>query len=159
VSARTVRRSAGVVVASAALLLAGCSDDDADSVANDAQDQVDDASDRADDLQDDADDLKDDIEQELDEAEGQLDEGLARGQAEIFKQRLTDVGQDDSPSAEVDEWESIAADLPGDPDVSGIEDTDGDGVDDDGKVQISVDDSSACVTVSDASVEVADGVC
>jgi glucose/arabinose dehydrogenase len=39
-------------------------------------------------------------------------------------------------------------DLPGDPDVTGIEDRDGDGKDDDGKVQVNVGDQSACLTIS-----------
>ena len=43
--------------------------------------------------------------------------------------------------------ESVADDLPGDPSVSGIDDADGDGKDDDGKVQVVVGDQTACITV------------
>ena len=42
-----------------------------------------------------------------------------------------------------------ANDVPGDPQVSGIDDADGDGKDDDGKVELRVGDQSACVTVTD----------
>ena len=44
--------------------------------------------------------------------------------------------------------ESVA-DIPGDPSVSGIDDADGDGKDDDGKVQVAVGDQTACITVQD----------
>jgi hypothetical protein len=37
--------------------------------------------------------------------------------------------------------------LPGSPDIEGITDSNGDGQDDDGKVQVSVNDGKACVTV------------
>ena len=147
---RTIRASLALF-ATAALVFAGCSDDDTDSISSEAQQRVDQAS-------DDADDLKDQVEKKLDEAGEQFDEGVARGQAEIFRQRLTDLGRDE-PSIAVTDLEDIASDLPGDPEVTGIEDDDGDGDDDDGKVEISVDESSACVTISGSSVEVDDGAC
>ena len=46
--------------------------------------------------------------------------------------------------------QEVADDLPGDPEVTGIEDGDGDGLDDDGKVQVDQDDASACVTLPEA---------
>ena len=53
-----------------------------------------------------------------------------------------------------------ANDVPGDPTVTGITDTDGDGKDDDGKVELKVGDKSACVTVTDQNdVSVDDGAC
>jgi hypothetical protein len=145
-------RSAAVLVAALGLVFVGCSDDDADSISSEAQQQADRA-------QEQADDLKDEVQDKLDEAGETADETLARGQAELFRQQVTDLGQDDTPSVAVTDLESAAADLPADPDVTGIEDSDGDGDDDDGKVQITVDDSSACVTISGASVDVTDGEC
>jgi hypothetical protein len=141
-----------VLFAATALVFAGCSDDDADSVTSEAEERVDEA-------REDADDLKEDVEEKLDEAGDEVDEGLARGQAEIFRQRLTDLGGDDEPSLSVVDLEDIASELPGDPEVTGIEDDDGDGDDDDGKIEITVDESSACVTISGSSVEVDDGAC
>jgi hypothetical protein len=41
-----------------------------------------------------------------------------------------------------------ADDVPGDPDVTGIEDGDGDGRDDDGKVELATGDQRACLTVA-----------
>jgi len=56
--------------------------------------------------------------------------------------------------------EAAVRDLPGDPEVSGIEDADGDGRDDDGNVNVRVDDESACVTVHDnGEVNVSDDAC
>ena len=147
---RTIRASA-VLFATVALVLVGCSDD-TDSIASEAEQ-------RADEAQSDADDLREDVEEKLDEAGDEVDQGLARGQAEIFRQRLTDLGRDDEPSLAVADLEDIASELPGDPEVTGIEDDDGDGDDDDGKVEITVDESSACVTISGSSVEVDDGEC
>ena len=53
-----------------------------------------------------------------------------------------------------------ADDVPGDPEVSGIADADGDGNDDDGQVELKVGDQAACVTVtSQNDVSVDDGAC
>ena len=43
----------------------------------------------------------------------------------------------------------VVNDLPGDPEITGIDDGDGDGKDDDGKVEAHVDDQSACLTISE----------
>jgi hypothetical protein len=72
---------------------------------------------------------------------------------------VSELGQDETPSTAVDELESITSDLPGDPEITGIEDTDGDGNDDDGALQITVDDASACVKVAGSEVDVTDGAC
>lgn len=51
-------------------------------------------------------------------------------------------------------------DVPGDPTVSGITDSDGDGKDDDGKVQLEVGDQTVCVSVTDQNdVSVDDDAC
>jgi hypothetical protein len=51
-------------------------------------------------------------------------------------------------------------DLPGRPEVTGIEDKDGDGLDDDGKVEVHVKSEVACLTVSMAGrVDVTGGAC
>ena len=49
---------------------------------------------------------------------------------------------------DVDVLRENANDVPGDPAVEGIVDTDGDGKDDDGKVELRVGDQAACVIVS-----------
>lgn len=51
-------------------------------------------------------------------------------------------------------------DLPGSPDVTGITDSNGDGKDDDGKVQFTVGNGHACLTAHDnGTVDVTDGAC
>jgi hypothetical protein len=102
-------RSAAVLVAALGFAFVGCSDDDADSISSEAQQQADSAQEKAD-------DLKDQVEDKLDEAGEKADETLARGQAELFRQHLTDLGQDDTPSIAVTDLESAAEDLPADPD-------------------------------------------
>jgi hypothetical protein len=42
----------------------------------------------------------------------------------------------------------VVRDLPGDPKVTGIKDGNGDGKDDDGKVEVHVGDQAACLTIS-----------
>jgi hypothetical protein len=50
--------------------------------------------------------------------------------------------------------------VPGSPDVTGITDANGDGKDDDGKVEFTVGDQHACLTAHDnGSVDVTDGTC
>ena len=140
------------IAAAAVLTLAGCGDDTDSINSDDAESITDEARDRADQAEEDLGDLQDEVDEKLDEAGEAVDEGIARGQAEVFKQRLTELGDDDTPTRAVTELESLASELPGDPEVTGIEDSDGDGDDDDGKVQITVDDSamkgSSCTSMS-----------
>ena len=56
--------------------------------------------------------------------------------------------------------QDVADNMPGAFAVSGIDDTDGDGKDDDGKVQVTLGDQSACLTVQDnGETSVAEGAC
>jgi hypothetical protein len=56
--------------------------------------------------------------------------------------------------------QDVADNVPGAFAVSGIDDTDGDGKDDDGKVQVTLGDQSACLTVQDnGESSVANGAC
>jgi hypothetical protein len=74
----------------------------------------------------------------------------ARSVAEALRVSLQ--AQDLRDDQHVDDVATIEAavdDLPGDPDLSGIEDGDGDGRDDDGKIGVRVNDEAACVTVHD----------
>jgi hypothetical protein len=74
----------------------------------------------------------------------------ARGVAEAM--RLSLLAQDLGDDQHVDDvavLRAAAEDLPGDPEIVGIEDGDGDGRDDDGRVEVRVDDEAACVTARD----------
>jgi hypothetical protein len=87
------------------------------------------------------DDEKDDFER-LAESAG------ARSVAEALRVSL--LAQDLQADQHVDDVAVIQAavrDLPGDPDVLGVEDANGDGRDDDGKIEVRVDNEPACVTV------------
>ena len=55
----------------------------------------------------------------------------------------------------------VADKIPGSPDVSGVDDTDGDGLDDDGKVLVTVGDNSACLTIEENGTgsDISDGAC
>ncbi len=102
------------------------------------------------------------VDEVVEDAEGGVDEVQARGSAEALRVSLK--GND---TADEEGIRSVAAineaaeDLPGDPEVTGVDDGDGDGLDDDGKVQVTVDGQQACVVLpaegEDTTVE--DGAC
>jgi hypothetical protein len=123
---RTIAMRCAVVAASLVLagVAASCDDD------NDASDAVDEA--------------REDIEDAVGSAG-------ARGAAEAMRAALeaTDL-EGDETVRDVAVLQENADDVPGSPTVTGIEDADGDGKDDDGKVQLAVGDQEACVTVSDS---------
>jgi len=105
---------------------------------------------------------KDAAESAKEDAEDATGEAAARAAAEAYRGALkSDDAGDENGLRSIDVLEENAKDLPGDPEVSGIEDGDGDGADDDGKVQFDVSDKSACVTVpaSGEDVTVDDGDC
>jgi hypothetical protein len=134
---------ASVVLLSAGLF-ASCSDDDEDAVG----DAVDEAGER--------------LESAVTEVEGAIDDAGARVAAEAFAAAVDtdeDAASDGSTSMAVIE-ENIA-DLPGEPEVTGVEDADGDGADDDGLIGFVVDEDESCVELSPDSGEasVLDGPC
>src|SRR5918995_1202879 len=61
-----------------------------------------------------------------------------------------DIGGPDVDRRRVDVLLETVDDLPGSPEVTGIEDNDGDGLDDDGRLQAQVDDEVACIAVDDS---------
>ncbi len=117
-------RSSRVTRAAASLLLlcglAACSDD-----AGSAQDK--------------ARDVANDVKETANDA-------AARAVAESFRAALKAKGGGQS-LRNITLPNDVDGSLPGDPDISGISDSDGDGQDDDGKVWVKVNDSNACVTV------------
>ena len=105
-----------------------------------------------------ADDFEDGVDKVGDEVDETADEAAARGAAEELRTRMksNDTANDEGVRS-IAALNESAEDLTGDPDVTGIEDSDDDGLDDDGKVQVDVGDSSACLTLpeegEDTSVE------
>ena len=74
----------------------------------------------------------------------------ARAAAEAIRAALQAENLDANQTVrDVAVLQESVADIPGDPSVSGIDDADGDGKDDDGKVQVAVGDQTACITVQD----------
>jgi hypothetical protein len=84
----------------------------------------------------------------------------ARAVAEALRVVVLADGTDGPDRRRVDSLQENADDIPGEPDISGIADEDGDGLDDDGKVEITVDDEVACMTIADdGGVDVTGGAC
>lgn len=112
----------------------------------------------------------DDTQKEIDEAaeavrsdaEDVARDAGARAVGEAFRVSLetNDIAENDGYRS-VEALQDAADDLPGDPDISGIEDGDGDGLDDDGRVEVTVDGGSACVVIPETGTdaEVTDGAC
>jgi len=103
---------------------------------------------------DDAQNLREDVE----DATGSTG---ARAAAEAMRGALEgeDLGGGKSLQ-EVAVLRENAEDIPGDPTVEGITDGDGDGRDDDGRVELRVGDQAACVVVSaENDVSVENGAC
>jgi hypothetical protein len=96
----------------------------------------------------------DDVDDALDSAREQVEDVAgsagARAAAEAMRGVLEaeDLAPEETLRTMTVLQESVD-DLPGDPTVTGIEDTDGDGKDDDGNVEFAVGDQRACVTVAD----------
>ena len=118
-----------------------CSSDTKD----DAKETVDEA---GDDFQDGVDEVKDKAGEVGDAVDTKADEAAARAAAEELRNRVkaNDTANEEGARS-IAAIEESAKDLTGDPEVSGIEDSDDDGLDDDGKVQVDVGESSACVTL------------
>jgi hypothetical protein len=123
-----------LVVALALPMAAACSESEQQDARNTASSIEDDAREQADELG-----------QELDDATA---DARARAAAEDLRLRIKA-----NDAAEAQGARSVAAitesatDVVGDPEVAGVEDADGDGLDDDGKVQVNVEGASACVTL------------
>jgi hypothetical protein len=109
------------------------------------------------------DDTRDKAEKTVDEAKEKAGEAGARASAEAFRTSLKaqDIEDANGGVRSVEALRSAAEDLPGDPDITGIADADGDGRDDDGYVQAKVGHESACVTlpVSGDDIDVSGGAC
>ena len=112
---------------------------------------------------DDGGDNADDEAQELEEdAEDLIQEGGARAAAETVRASLVARNLDeDEHLRDVAVLEEAIDNVPGGPEVSGLDDGDGDGRDDDGRLQLKVGDESACVAVSEdgQTVDVEGGAC
>jgi hypothetical protein len=85
--------------------------------------------------------------EETNDVEEVAESAGARGLAEALRITLvTDDSHDDRRSVEA--LDEAVSDLPGSPEITGIEDDDGDGRDDDGEIVVHVDDEVACLTVA-----------
>lgn len=103
------------------------------------------------------------VESAREDVEESLDEAGARGAAESFRVSLKAQETDDDAGGvrAVDALNEAADDIPGDPEILGIADGDGDGADDDGLVEIRVGEELACVRLptSGNEIDVTGGAC
>lgn len=92
--------------------------------------------------------------------ENAADDTAARAQAEVFRAALRAADLDNDDDRRKIDVLNDAADELSDDVVVGIDDGDGDGLDDDGLVQIESNDQSACVRIAqDGDVKVTDDPC
>ncbi len=76
-----------------------------------------------------------------------VDEASARTQAEALRASLEASREDGESIRSITLISASVEDLPGDPNVTGVDDADGDGLDDDGMVEVELDGGVACVTL------------
>jgi hypothetical protein len=109
------------------------------------------------------DETRDKAEEAVEDAKEKAREAGARGIAETYRASIKaqDAKEGAGAVRNVEVLRAAAEDLPGDPDVSRIADDDGDGRDDDGYVEVNVDDERACVTLPESGddVDVSGGAC
>jgi hypothetical protein len=98
-----------------------------------------------------------------DEAEETAKQTGARASAEAFRVSVKAQDTDDGTGGvrNIEALRGAADDLPGAAEVVGIDDGDGNGIDDDGAVEVRVDDEYACVTLPESgdAVDVTGGRC
>jgi len=99
------------------------------------------------------------VESAREDVEEGVQEASARAAAEAFRGSVRAKETDNATGGvrALDALEAAAQDLedfPGDPTFAGIEDTDGDGVDDDGLVEVQVEEQVACVTLPESGNEI-----
>ena len=109
------------------------------------------------------DDTRDKAERAAEDVKDKARQAGARGTAEAFRASLRAQDADDASGGvrQVTVLQDAADDLPGDVDITGIADGDGDGRDDDGFVQVNVGGESACVTLPESGddIDVSGGAC
>ena len=94
------------------------------------------------------------VEDERDEAVEETEEFTAATEAETVAEALRaavlaeDLDEDEHAD-DVLVLRAAVEKLPGNPDIGGIDDDDGDGRDDDGRIEVHVDDDAACVSFVD----------
>jgi len=110
------------------------------------------SSDTKENAKDTAESVKEDAAENADDAGAEIeesgDEAQARAAAEDLRARIkaNDTANEEGARSVAAINESLE-DVAGDPELEGLEDGDGDGLDDDGKVQINIEESSACLTL------------
>lgn len=98
-----------------------------------------------------ADKAKDTVDSAGEDVQSGAQQATASSTAEAFRASLKgNKDADEQGLRSVDVLQQVADDLPGDPDISGIEDGDGDGLDDDGKIQVTAGDEQACISVPES---------
>jgi hypothetical protein len=120
-----------------ALLFAACSDD--------TQDKAEDA-----------------LESAASDADQAIDTGSAQGIGAALQASIEadDRYEDEGPRSMAVVQEN-ADDLPGEPEIVGLSDSDSDGLDDDGLVEVRVDDSAACLSLGEIGegIDISDEAC
>ncbi len=119
-----------------AATLGACGDDNRDEVSRQAEEALNEARQRA--------------REAADAVEQAGERAGARTVAEAIRAALVVENLETGENLrDVDVLREAVGDVPGDPQVSGIDDANGDGRDDDGKIEIAVDGERACLTLPD----------
>ena len=109
------------------------------------------------------DDTRDKAKETVESAKEKVGEAGARAAAEAYRASVKAHDTDEASGGvrNVEALRVVVKDLPGDPEITGIDDRDGDGRDDDGYVQATVGDETACITLPETGddIDVSGGAC
>lgn len=101
-----------------------------------------------------------DVDDARQDAEGLVNQSAVRVQAEAFRGLLKTKGDGDAVKyVSMTVLQDALDDLPGDVTSSGLADTNNDGRDDDGRVQLEVNGEKACVSITGTDTTVSNGAC
>ena len=109
------------------------------------------------------DDTRDKAKETVESAKEKAGEAGARAAAEAYRASLKAYDEDDASGGvrNVEALRVVVKDLPSDPEITGIDDGDADGRDDDGYVQAMVGDENACIILPETGddIDVSGGAC
>jgi hypothetical protein len=95
-----------------------------------------------------------------DQATGAINQGAARVQAEALRALIKEKADNKSDQyTSMTVLEKAIDALPGDPTVVGLTDANGDGKDDDGKLEVQMNGEKACVSISGKDINVDNNSC
>jgi hypothetical protein len=106
-----------------------------------------------------SDEARDEAEQRVDDLQEDVEDAAGTSTARLTAEALRGVlvagdSSDSGGMRSMTTLQDAIDDLPGDPTIVGVEDGDGDGQDDDGRVEVQSGDQAACITLPETGTDI-----